>query len=407
MAYGKWNADLYDLNDLRGFFIKYNSKTTHSRQQKKIIPYYGNPKNQRSKMKFHSTNKSTLPVSFKEAVLKGQAPDKGLYFPESIPVLPGEFYNILPELSLPEIANTVMFPFVKEDIDADTLKELTSEVFDFDIPLIQLEKNIYALELFHGPTAAFKDIGARFMSKCLEKFSEGNKEITVLVATSGDTGSAVANGFLNVPGIKVVILYPDGKVSPLQEKQFTSLGENITAIAINGTFDDCQALVKKSFADDELNKSMQLSSANSINIARWLPQSVYYFYAVSQLMKAHNTKEIVLAVPSGNFGNLAAGLLGKKMGLPVKYFIAATNLNKIVPDYLSSGNYQPLPSVTTIANAMDVGDPSNFVRIMELYGHDFNSIAKDIKGYYCTDEQIRSAIATVFVISLLAACAGR
>ena len=347
-------------------------------------------------MKFYSTNKNVIPVSFKEAVLKGQAPDKGLYFPEVIPVLPDEFFNSLPQLSLPEIAYAVMLPFVKEDIDTDELKSITNAVFNFDIPLVSIEEDIYSLELFHGPTAAFKDIGAGFMSKCLSKFAVGNKKITVLVATSGDTGSAVANGFLNVPNIEVVILYPDGKVSPLQEKQFASLGENITAIAINGTFDDCQALVKNAFADDALNKEMVLSSANSINIARWLPQSVYYFYAVAQLMKNGNSKKIVVSVPSGNFGNLAAGLLAKKMRLPIKYFIAATNINKIVPEYLSTGNFNPQPSIATIANAMDVGNPSNFVRITELYEHFYESIIHDVKGYYCTDEQIASAIAKVF-----------
>ena len=347
-------------------------------------------------MKFYSTNKAAASASFKEAVLKGQAPDGGLYFPEAIPVLPDEFYISLPNLSLPQIAHAVLFPFVKEDINEQTLQLMVEDVFNFDIPLVKTGEAIYALELFHGPTCAFKDVGARFMSRSLAQFSEPNKKTTVLVATSGDTGSAVANGFLDVKDVNVVILYPAGKVSPLQEKQFASLGKNITAIAINGTFDDCQALVKKAFADDALNDEMVLSSANSINVARWLPQSVYYFYAVAQLMKAGNANEIVFAVSSGNFGNLAAGLLAKKMRLPVKYFIAATNINKIVPDYLDTGNFNPQPSISTIANAMDVGNPSNFVRITELYEHFYDAITKDVKGYSCTDEQIQTAISKVF-----------
>ncbi len=347
-------------------------------------------------MKFYSTSKSAAAVSFKEAVLNGQAPDGGLYFPEVIPVLPDEFYASLPTMTLPQIATTVLTPFVKEDIDEETLQRITEEVFNFEIPLVRIENDIYALELFHGPTCAFKDVGARFMSKCLSLFSEENKKTTVLVATSGDTGSAVANGFLDIDGIQVVILYPEGKVSPLQEKQFASLGKNIISIAIDGSFDYCQALVKKVFSDDALNADLNLSSANSINIARWLPQSVYYFYAIAQMMTDDNKKEVVMSVPSGNFGNLAAGLLAKKMRLPIKYFIAATNINKVVPDYLSTGNFHPQPSVSTMANAMDVGNPSNFVRITELYENFFAGITNDVKGYYCTDEQISMAISKVF-----------
>lgn len=347
-------------------------------------------------MKFYSTNKNSVLASFKEAVIKGQAPDGGLYFPESIPVLPRAFYDKLDEYSLDEIAFNVMKPFVQDDIDEDALRIICKDVFNFEIPLVEIEEGIYTLELFHGPTCAFKDVGARFMSRCLSRFADAGAESLVLVATSGDTGSAVANGFLGAENIRVVILYPDGKVSPLQEKQFASLGQNITAIAVNGTFDDCQALVKKAFSDEALNKELKLSSANSINIARWLPQSVYYFHAVSQLMKAGNKKEIVFSVPSGNFGNLAAGLLAKKIGLPVHHFLAATNMNKIVPEYLAGSSYQPRPSVATIANAMDVGNPSNFVRMLELYGHDFDKISGDIKGFYCEDVLISATITNVF-----------
>ncbi len=347
-------------------------------------------------MKFYSTNKNSAHASFKEAVVKGQAPDGGLYFPEHIPLLPETFFNKLDTYSLDEIAFTVMRPFVQDDIDEDALRNICKDVFNFEIPLVKIEEGIYTLELFHGPTCAFKDVGARFMSRCLSRFADAGAESLVLVATSGDTGSAVANGFLRAENIRVVILYPDGKVSPLQEKQFASLGQNITAIAVNGTFDDCQALVKKAFSDEALNKELKLSSANSINIARWLPQSVYYFHAVSQLMKGGNKKEIVFSVPSGNFGNLAAGLLAKKMGLPVHHFIAATNMNKIVPEYLAGSVYQPRPSVATIANAMDVGNPSNFVRMLELYGHDFNKISEDIKGFYCDDVLISETITDLF-----------
>lgn len=347
-------------------------------------------------MKFYSTNKSSAPLSFKKAVLKGQAPDGGLYFPESIPVLPKDFYTGLPDLTLPQIAAGVLASFVEDDIAGTTLISTVEDVFDFNIPLVKLDTDIYSLELFHGPTCAFKDVGARFMSRCLSIFTPSDKKTTVLVATSGDTGSAVANGFLDAANVEVVILYPAGKVSPLQEKQFASLGKNITAIAINGTFDDCQALVKKAFADQQLNKDLVLSSANSINVARWLPQSVYYFHAIGQLMKKGNKKAPVFAVPSGNYGNLAAGLLAKKMGLPVKYFIAATNMNNIVPEYLETGSFHPRPSIATIANAMDVGNPSNFVRIIELYGNDFPAINRDIKGFHCSDEEIKETIASVF-----------
>ncbi|QCR21833.1 threonine synthase [Pontibacter sp. SGAir0037] len=349
-------------------------------------------------MNYYSTNRQAGTLSFKEAVIKGLPQDKGLFYPEQIPVLPASFFEALPGLTLPEIAYKVLSPFTTPSISEEYLKSICEEVFTFPVPLVEVEKGIYALELFHGPTCAFKDVGARFMSRCLQAFAAKDRPVTVLVATSGDTGSAVANGFLGVENIEVVILYPNGGVSDIQEMQFTTLGQNIKAVAVEGVFDDCQALVKQAFADEELAKEMQLSSANSINVARWLPQMVYYFHAWGQWRKLNPEAEsaaLTISVPSGNFGNIAAGLLARKMGLPVQYFVAATNRNKIVPDYLQSGVYTPAPSVATIANAMDVGSPNNFPRILEMFQNSHESLTQVVKGYWADDEQIKSVIQEV------------
>jgi threonine synthase len=349
-------------------------------------------------MKYYSTNNNTPLLSFREAVIKGLPQDKGLFFPQQIPALPTAFFEALPEMTLPEIALQVLGPFVEPDITEEELRTICEEAFNFPIPLVQVEEAVYTLELFHGPTCAFKDVGARFMSRCLQAFAEPGKPVTVLVATSGDTGSAVANGFLGVENIEVVILYPKSGVSDIQEMQFTTLGQNIRAVAVDGTFDDCQRLVKQAFSDEELSREMQLSSANSINVARWLPQMVYYFHAWAQWREQHLQQEpsdVVFAVPSGNFGNLAAGVLARQMGLPIRHFIAATNRNKVVPDYLQSGAYVPAPSVATIANAMDVGAPSNFPRILQLFGNDYEAVKNVIKGYWTDDEPIRTTIMEV------------
>ncbi len=341
-------------------------------------------------MKYYSTNKKALLASLQEAVTKGLAIDKGLYMPEQIKQLPESFFQQMKDMSFQEIAYVVADAFFGEDIEAETLKTIVYETLNFDTPIVHVKDNIYSLELFHGPTLAFKDVGARFMARTLGYFikKQGLTDINVLVATSGDTGSAVANGFLGVPGIKVFVLYPKGKVSPIQECQFTTLGQNITALEIDGTFDDCQALVKSAFMDEELNKKMQLTSANSINVARFLPQAFYYFYAYAQLAKQGKADNVVFCVPSGNFGNITAGLFGKRMGLPVKRFIAANNKNDIFLKYLQTKEYNPRPSVATLANAMDVGDPSNFARILDLYGYNHEAIAKDISGYRYLDEDI-------------------
>ena len=318
-------------------------------------------------MKYYSTNKQSQSVSLQEAVVKGLASDRGLFMPEAIKALPSSFYDHIEDLSFQEIAYRVADAFFGEDIPADTLKDIVYDTLNFDVPLVKVEENIYSLELFHGPTLAFKDVGGRFMARLLSYFirKEGQKDVNVLVATSGDTGSAVANGFLGVEGIHVYVLYPKGKVSEIQEKQFTTLGQNITALEVDGTFDDCQALVKSAFMDKELNDHLLLTSANSINVARFLPQAFYYFYAYAQLKKMGqaDNKKVVVCVPSGNFGNITAGLFGKQMGLPVSRFIAANNKNDIFYQYLQTGKYNPRPSVATIANAMDVGDPSNMARI--------------------------------------------
>ncbi|MBC3540285.1 threonine synthase [Rufibacter sediminis] len=347
-------------------------------------------------MNYYSTNDYSSEMSFKEAVITGLPKDKGLFFPREIPTLGEDFFESLPSLTLPEIAFEVLQPYVSPDISPEELRKICGEVFHFPIPLVEVEKDIYALELFHGPTCAFKDVGARFMSRCLQLFAEPDRPVTVLVATSGDTGSAVANGFLGLDNIDVVVVYPQQGVSEIQEMQFTTLGQNTSAVGIEGTFDDCQALVKQAFSDEELNQKKNLSSANSINVARWLPQMVYYFHAWGQWKKQHpEATEITISVPSGNFGNLAAGLLAKQMGLPVTYFVAATNRNRMVPDYLETGHYAPAPSIATIANAMDVGNPNNFPRIQELYGHHLENLQKVVKGFWADDEEIKGTIKLV------------
>lgn len=345
-------------------------------------------------MKYYSTNKKADKATLQEAVVKGLASDRGLFMPEVIKQLPEEFFDRMKDLSFQEIAYVVADAFFGEDVDADSLKEIVYDTLNFDVPLVHVHDNIYSLELFHGPTLAFKDVGARFMSRLLGYFikKEGQKEVNVLVATSGDTGSAVANGFLGVDGIRVYVLYPKGKVSPIQECQFTTLGKNITALEVDGVFDDCQALVKSAFMDKDLNAHAKLTSANSINVARFLPQAFYYFYAVAQLHKLGIKKDIVICVPSGNFGNITAGLFGKRMGMPVKRFIAANNRNDIFFQYLNTGVYTPRPSVQTIANAMDVGDPSNFARILDLYGNSHATISAEIAGCTYTDEQIADSL---------------
>lgn len=351
-------------------------------------------------MKYYSTNKQSQSVSLQEAVVKGLASDRGLFMPEAIKALPSSFYDHIEDLSFQEIAYRVADAFFGEDIPADTLKDIVYDTLNFDVPLVKVEENIYSLELFHGPTLAFKDVGGRFMARLLSYFirKEGQKDVNVLVATSGDTGSAVANGFLGVEGIHVYVLYPKGKVSEIQEKQFTTLGQNITALEVDGTFDDCQALVKSAFMDKELNDHLLLTSANSINVARFLPQAFYYFYAYAQLKKMGqaDNKKVVVCVPSGNFGNITAGLFGKQMGLPVSRFIAANNKNDIFYQYLQTGKYNPRPSVATIANAMDVGDPSNFARVLDLYKESYEAICRDISGTTYTDEQIRETVKTTY-----------
>jgi threonine synthase len=349
-------------------------------------------------MKYYSTNKQSPSVSLQEAVTKGLAPDKGLYMPEKIKSLPDEFYKNIGNMSFQEMAYRVADAFFGEDIDPDTLKNMVYDTLNFDVPLVHVNDHIYSLELFHGPTLAFKDVGARFMARLLGYFikKQGQSNINVLVATSGDTGSAVANGFLGVDGIHVYVLYPKGLVSEIQEKQFTTLGKNITAVEIDGTFDDCQRLVKSAFLDEELNATLNLTSANSINVARFLPQAFYYFYAYAQALKQGKADHLVICVPSGNFGNITAGLFAKRMGLPVKRFIASNNKNDVFLEYLRTGKYNPRPSVATIANAMDVGDPSNFVRILDLYHHNHKNICAEISGCRYTDDEIRKTMRDVY-----------
>lgn len=348
-------------------------------------------------MNYYSTNHQASIATLEKAVVKGLAEDKGLYMPESIKPLPQEFFDNIANLSFQEIAYTVADAFFGEDVPAEDLKRIVYDTLSFDVPAVKVTDSIYSLELFHGPTLAFKDVGARFMARLLQYFlrKEGKGEVNVLVATSGDTGSAVANGFLGVDGIHVYVLYPKGKVSPIQECQFTTLGQNITAIEVDGVFDDCQALVKNAFMDSDLNAHMRLTSANSINVARFLPQSFYYFYAYAQMKKLKLADQLVVCVPSGNFGNICSALFGKKMGLPIKRFIAANNANDIFFKYLQTGKYEPKASVQTIANAMDVGDPSNFARIYELYDKNHSAICADISGAAYSDELIAETIRQV------------
>jgi threonine synthase len=346
-------------------------------------------------MNYYSTRNPALRTTFRNAVLQGLAPDGGLYFPEVIPSLPKGFFRTISQKSFSDLSFEVAHTFLGDDLPKDALRLIVDRTTGADTPLVGIEPGVFALELFHGPTLAFKDFGARFLSGLLSHFArEGNDEITILVATSGDTGSAVAHGFLNAPGIRVVILYPSGKVSEIQEKQLTTLGANITALEIDGTFDDCQRLVKQAFQDKELNLKRRMTSANSINIGRLIPQLFYYFRAIAQLPNDHDP--VVFSVPSGNFGNLTAGLLAQRMGLPVRAFIAATNANNIVPEYLRTGVFSPRPSQTTISNAMDVGAPSNFSRLLALYANDGEKLARAMSGYFFSDEETRAAMARVF-----------
>jgi threonine synthase len=346
-------------------------------------------------MLLYSTNNHTLKADLKTAVLQSLAKDKGLYMPEVIPQLDAHFIANIEQYSFQEIALEICKTLFQGYIPEEDLKEIIETSITFEAPVVMLDEKIGSLELWHGPSLAFKDFGARFMAALMSYFNKGNeKELTILVATSGDTGGAVAFGFLGVSGVEVIILYPKGKVSLLQEKQLTTMGQNISAVEVDGTFDDCQALVKEAFLDPELNTIYRLSSANSINIARLIPQSFYYFEAYKQLKK--HGDQIVFSVPSGNFGNLTAGLLAAKMGLPVHHFIAATNINKIVPAYLTSGAYHPMPSIATISNAMDVGNPSNFVRMLDLFGGDWPSMADKISGYYYTDEETREEMQLIY-----------
>ncbi|MEI6680133.1 MAG: threonine synthase [Mariniphaga sp.] len=346
-------------------------------------------------MKYYSTNHKTPDVTLELAVTQGLAADRGLFMPERINPMPDQFFHEISSMSFQELSFEVAKKFFGEDIPEPILKKIVFDTLNFDTPLINISENIYSLELFHGPTSAFKDVGARFMARLLSHFLGKEKKIVhVLVATSGDTGSAVANGFLGVAGIQVHVLYPKGKVSEIQEKQFTTLGQNITALEIDGTFDDCQALVKSAFMDDEIKNKITITSANSINVARFLPQSFYYFNAWAKL--EDKSRKVVFSVPSGNFGNITAGLFAKRMGLPVSKFIAANNLNDIVFNYLTTGIYEPRASVSTIANAMDVGDPSNFARILDLYRNDHQAISNDITGTTYSDNEIRETLLSVY-----------
>lgn len=362
-------------------------------------------------MKYYSTNRKSSEATLEKAVVKGLAEDKGLYMPERIKPLSKNFYNNIEKLTFQEIAYNVADSFFGDDVDAESLKRIVYDTLQFDCPVVKVTENIYTLELFHGPTLAFKDVGARFMARLLQYFlNKGgeyaansnctkNKNVNVLVATSGDTGSAVANGFLGVDGIHVYVLYPKGKVSPIQECQFTTLGRNITAIEVDGVFDDCQALVKNAFMDEELNAHMKLTSANSINVARFLPQAFYYFNAYARMKELGLEENLVMCVPSGNFGNICSALFGKRMGLPVKRFVAANNANDVFFKYLQNGVYEPMASVQTIANAMDVGDPSNFARIYDLYNGSHAEISKDISGATYSDAEIAETMKACYQLT--------
>jgi threonine synthase len=341
-------------------------------------------------MNYYSLNKISPSVTFEEATIKGQAPDKGLYFPSTIPTLSKDFIANIKNKSKEEIGVQVMKPFVGESIPDNVLQDIIAETASFNFPLVNVHNNVYALELFHGPTLAFKDVGARFMSRCLGYFNRNKRQTTtVLVATSGDTGGAVANGFIGVDNVDVIILYPSKKVSTVQELQLTTLGKNITAIEVNGSFDDCQTIVKQAFADTDLNKKFSLTSANSINVARWLPQQLYYFYAYQQWQ---HDEPPVISVPSGNFGNICAGMLAYITGLPVKHFIAACNSNDVVPEFLQTGNYRPKKTISTISNAMDVGNPSNFVRVLELFHQQVDNLKNVLTSYSVSDAATKATI---------------
>lgn len=345
-------------------------------------------------MNYYSLNNKSHKVSFQKAVIEGLAPDKGLYFPESITPLPDSFFENIENLSQQEIAFESIKQFVGDEIPEKELKRIIAETLCFDFPCVPVENNVYSLELFHGPTMAFKDVGARFMSRCLRYFNRNDdKHVTVLVATSGDTGGAVASGFLGIKGVEVIILYPSGKVSDIQERQLTTLGQNIKALVVDGVFDDCQDMVKKAFLDESL-KHKNLTSANSINIARWLPQMFYVFFAYQQLKKQN--KPIILSCPSGNFGNICAGIMAKRLGLPIAHFVASTNVNDTVPRFLEKGNYEPNQSIATISNAMDVGNPSNFIRIQVLYHNDLSEFKKDFSSYSYTDAETEIVIKDIY-----------
>jgi len=345
-------------------------------------------------MQYYSLNNKSHKVNFQKAVVEGLAPDRGLYFPETITPLPDSFVANIDKMSHEEIAYEAIKQFVGDEITETELKRIIAETLCFDFPCVQLENNVFSLELFHGPTMAFKDVGARFMSRCLGYFNRNDdKHVTVLVATSGDTGGAVASGFLGEKGVEVIILYPSGKVSDIQERQLTTLKQNIKALEVDGVFDDCQDMVKKAFLDESLIHK-NLTSANSINIARWLPQMFYIFFAYQQLKK-HN-KPIILSCPSGNFGNICAGIMAKRLGLPIAHFVASTNANDTVPRFLEKGIYDPKPSVATISNAMDVGNPSNFIRIQALYNNDLNEFEKDFSSYSFTDTETEIAIKDIY-----------
>jgi threonine synthase len=346
-------------------------------------------------MKYYSLNRKAPEATFKEAVINGIAPDKGLYFPVNRKPLDKGFFDRIEQLSNEEIGFRLIQQFVDGEIPDQILKEIIKETLCFDFPLVKIYPDVFALELFHGPTMAFKDVGARFMARCLSYFNQyENDEVTVLVATSGDTGGAVASGFLGVKGVKVVILYPSKKVSEVQEKQLTTLGQNITALEVDGTFDDCQAMVKNAFMDASINDKINLTSANSINVARWLPQMFYFAFAYKQL--EDKEKKLAIAVPSGNFGNICAGMMAQQLGLPIDHFIAATNSNRVVPNYLETGNYVPSRSVQTISNAMDVGDPSNFVRIQQIYNDDLSLLRENLSSSSFSDDQTRKAMESVY-----------
>ena len=344
-------------------------------------------------MNYYSLHHKSPISTFKNAVVQGLAKDRGIYFPDKITQLSKDFIDNISDYTNHEIAYEVIKQFVGDEIPTEKLKEIIAKTVSFDFPVVNIDDNIGTLELFHGPTMAFKDVGAKFMAQCLEYFNQGNEEeVTVLVATSGDTGGAVANGFLGTKGVNVVILYPSGKVSDIQEKQLTTLGQNITALEVNGVFDDCQEMVKTAFLDDEIKRT--LTSANSINVARWLPQMFYFFFAYKQLHKKN--KDIVFSVPSGNFGNICAGIMAQKLGLPVKHFVASTNVNDTVPNYLVDGNYDPKPSKATISNAMDVGNPSNFIRIQELFNNDLESLKNAFSSYSFTDDETRETMKMIY-----------